>query len=189
MKKQSFRAFFAIDIPEDIKKAIITATKPLHTYYSLSQIKWVKPENWHITLCFLNTISEQQYQCLDKKIKIALKSITSFHVELKSLQPFPSAEKFHIINLRPEPQENLTKLALIIEQNVKTCGIQTENRPFIPHLTLGRINNNQHKIQPKFLDKIALPTMNFDIIRLKLFKSEPQPTGSLYTPVSVYDFC
>lgn len=188
MEKKSFRAFFAINIPENIKNTIITAIKPLYTHHALQQVKWIKSENWHITLCFLNTISEQQYQCIDQKIKTAIKSISKFSIEFTKLQPFPSAKKFHVVNLQPKPLTTLASLAATIEQNVITCGIPTENRPFNPHLTLGNVNNRHKSQMVSLLQQFTLPTMSFDVTDIKLFKSEPKPTGSFYTVVAVYNF-
>lgn len=195
--KSPFRAFFAIEIPEDIKKVIATIINPLKSNPILQQIKWVKPSNWHITLCFLGNISEEQKQCIDKKIKPIIESTNAFSIDLTKLEPFPSAEEFHSISLGPQTSITLTTLALTIEHNVAFCGIKTKNRPFRPHLTIGRIKNkNTTKIQ--LFNNIKLPAMSFMVSAIKLFRSDTSKsispsnerttaTESVYTGVAIYE--
>lgn len=199
--KSSFRAFFAIEIPDEIKKTIAAIINPLKTNLTLQQIKWVRLANWHITLCFLGNISEQQYQCIDQKIKTAIIAINNFRIELTKLGPFPSDKEFHVISLEPKTSVTLATLALTIEDNIRACGIQIKNRPFRPHLTIGRIKNKNATKTRTFsniFNNIKLPPMSFNVTAIKLFRSdalkeksssneETTSTESVYTEVAAYE--
>lgn len=188
MTKTTFRAFIAIDIPENIKETICKKiVNPLQKNQELEHIKWTKKENLHITLVFLGNITEQQYQEINKKVKENLASSKPFVMKLTTLEPFPSKKKFHALVLQPQPLIPLKKLASLIKNGIETREIQANNRQFKPHLTLGRLKG-RYKIDDKILKKIKLPAMHFEVTAIKLFKSELQSEGSVYTPVATYDF-
>jgi len=153
METNSFRAFLAIEVPNETKHALVTAIKPLRSNPALQLIKWTRPENLHITLRFLGNISQQQYQCIDQKISQAIKTMGGLHLTLTTLQPLPSTENLRVLTVKVEPYVALTTMALTLDHIVTTCGIPDEKRPFNPHLTLGRINN-QRKINPNILHNV-----------------------------------
>ena len=183
--QKNIRTFIAIEIPKEIKATILTAIKPLHLHPALKNIKWTDPINWHITLCFLGNISQQQLQCINSEIKPAAKAFQSFNVKLTKIEPFPSAQKFNILSLKPQPIAILKNLATVITNNATTCDIQTEKRPFKPHLTLAQIKD-QTKICPQITNNIKLPAINFKVTTIKLFKSELKLTRSVYTVMATY---
>jgi RNA 2',3'-cyclic 3'-phosphodiesterase len=185
MLSSPFRAFIAIDIPENIRNTIFKAINPLHRHQEAKYVRWTKQENFHITLVFLGNITYQQFYEINKKIKKIVTQYHPFTLKLVTLEPFPTAEKFHSLILRPEPLIDLQKLALAVKIQVEGCGVPTDQRQFKPHLTLGRLSS-QDKILGETLSAIKLPSTHFKVTEIKLFKSEPQPEGSRYIPIATY---
>lgn len=174
---QTVRAFFAIEMPEYVKRAINEISDQLRKQDDCQELKWVKSESLHITLCFLGNISELQVQCAIKKAAAALQNYQPIPITLNSLLPFPSHNKPHALILLPEPVAKLTSLALIINEQVANCGIPIEKRAFRPHLTIARISNNAC---PN-LEKIKLPKIAFNATSVKLIQSRLTTKGSIYT--------
>ena len=201
--QKKFRAFLAIDLPEEIKNDIIKHIKPLHSLLSPKEIKWVKKENLHITLYFLGSITNEQYHNLDQKIRGAIKEFPAFTMDLATLAPFPSPEKFHILALNPEPSTHLEELALLLKNEIISSEIEVETRDFRPHVTLGRVNRatthelrlskNSKTMKEKNISRFPIEALgnddfsfSFKVTKITLFKSQTDPAGAIYTPVAIY---
>jgi RNA 2',3'-cyclic 3'-phosphodiesterase len=63
-------------------------------------------------------------------------------------------------------------------------GFKPEDRPFRPHLTLGRVKGRQHllSLQQILLARREFTAEAFDVAELVLYKSELRPDGARYTP-------
>ena len=64
-------------------------------------------------------------------------------------------------------------------------GFKKEDRPFRPHLTLGRVRGRQHlrSLQDLLLARQSFEAEAFDVSELVLYKSELRPEGARYTPL------
>ena len=64
-------------------------------------------------------------------------------------------------------------------------GFQPEDRPFRPHLTVGRVKGRQRLqvLQQILLAQQGFMTEPFDVVELVLYKSELRPDGARYTPL------
>ena len=64
-------------------------------------------------------------------------------------------------------------------------GFEPENRPFKPHLTVGRVRGRQRllALQQILLERRDFTAEPFDVMELVLYKSELRPDGARYTPL------
>lgn len=144
MNKDIIRAFFAFDLAEDAKDTVMQTIKILHQKTpSREAIRWVTQESLHLTLCFLGNIELVRVPILMQKVTEAVKDIESFDINFSGVRYFPDERYPHTVVLLPEPEEPVIALAKAIEEGVVACGLETESRPFRPHLTLGRIKKKQ----------------------------------------------
>jgi len=173
----TYRAFFAIDLPMEIKAQLAELTNNLHKLPQFKNLKWTSAENLHITLRFLGNITQKQQKCLVTKIKSTLKTIVSFKITMATLVPFPTAESPHVLSIKPEPTDLLLRLALAIDHAACACDLPADNKPFVPHLTLSRLGDNK---LPR-LEKIEFAQIEFPADSVCLFKSEPEKGKSKYT--------
>ena len=72
-----------------------------------------------------------------------------------------------------------------IETQLEKIGIQPEDRPFHPHLTLGRMKSSRGKVElAGRMEKHKEEEFgDFQVERVILFKSDLRPTGPIYTPL------
>ncbi len=186
MQKDTFRAFFAIDLSRGAKKTIALWIRALRAKGRLKewQIKWVRPENLHLTLCFLGSITNEQYLDIDKKVREAISGLPQFSFKLTGLKLFPAVSKPRVLTLALEPLAAVKEAARIIGREVATFGVRLEKRAFKPHVTLGFISGlgddeTLRKITPLKCGVLKVTT-------IKLFKSDAHPGGSVYTPIAIY---
>jgi 2'-5' RNA ligase len=82
-----------------------------------------------------------------------------------------------------EGREVLISFQEQIEIQLKKIGFQVEDRPFHPHLTLGRMKSNRGKEElVRRMEKHKEEEFgDFQVERVVLFKSDLRPTGPIYT--------
>ncbi len=136
------RVFTAIDLPKDIKKGIAKTRDDLKDRFDEKVIRWIGDENLHITLLFLGKIREGDL----KKIISQLEEIEEsgpIKLALKEIRYFPKDEreaKMIFLNIEGE---GIRMLYQKIKEKIEPLNIikkEDNEREFIPHITLGRIN-------------------------------------------------
>jgi 2'-5' RNA ligase len=84
-----------------------------------------------------------------------------------------------------DEREALTSLQKQIEMCLEKIGIQPEDRPFHPHLTLGRMKSSRGKegLVGRMERHREEDFGDFQVERVVLFKSDLKPSGPIYTPL------
>ena len=104
-------------------------------------VKWVEPENLHITLLFLGEVDARETPAVCKAVEQAARRIKPFPMTLAGVGAFPTPRRprtliVHVTEGGPE----LIALHDAIEVPLLELGCyRREERPFKPHLTLGRV--------------------------------------------------
>jgi 2'-5' RNA ligase len=181
---ETIRAFIALELEKQIQEKLAEYEVVLKK--SGADVKWVKPENIHLTLKFLGYISAEQIAEI-KKILVGLKSKPQFPFSLDELGAFPSLGSPRVIWVGIEQgKKESAEIAAQLEAEIEKIGIPRENRPFKAHLTLGRMRSPKGKefLKSKIeeLNKNFSP-LNMSAQKITLFQSTLTPTGSIYTPL------
>lgn len=176
------RTFVAVEVPAALKAKIIAIQKKLEA--SGADIKLVEPENLHYNLKFLGEIDQN----MAEKVKKAISNISfpAFDVHIAGLGTFPSQTYIRVVWLgAKEGTQELTALAGIVEESLAAIGIEREKRPFLPHLTLGRVGSPKAKeaLIAATKDLKTVDVGNARIDELVLFQSKLTPQGPIYTPL------
>jgi 2'-5' RNA ligase len=85
-------------------------------------------------------------------------------------------------------RDRLAALHQVIEEALASLGIPKEERPFHPHLTLGRDKLNQlnEPLYKKMTGWGDRETASFPVEELVLFKSDLKPNGPVYTKLESF---
>ena len=82
------RTFLAAKIPDLIKTNILSFVNMMKR--DRNQVKWVNPENIHITIYFFGEVNEKDFLVLSKEL-LAIKKISSpFKIAIKGISAFPN---------------------------------------------------------------------------------------------------
>jgi 2'-5' RNA ligase len=187
------RSFVAIEFPSTIQDAIIWQTTILRKNYPNPVIRWVKPENIHLTLKFLGDLAKSDLDVLARSLTDEAKRVEPFSISFTNLGIFPNSKKPRIIWIGVNSPAILMEFQSKIESLTSRHGIHIEQRPFSPHITLGRISerNSLLNIDNLILDisSIKVSTIdNVNISSIKIFKSDLKPDGPIYTVISNIPF-
>ncbi|MEI8202123.1 MAG: RNA 2',3'-cyclic phosphodiesterase [Bacteroidota bacterium] len=175
------RLFIAVEIPTD--SMLIEHVATLQKLTRNDKIKWVELHNLHITLRFIGETPESLLKPIIKSLQNLSETYVSFECTLAKLGIFGSSYNPRVIWLGISGKEHFQALSLKINQALQLAGIEMDSRPFVPHLTLGRINqcndkNNLREVVEKMSGgfKKEIKVEAFHLIESKL-----TPKGPIYT--------
>ena len=175
------RTFIAIELPPDVIALIQTVQHQLKSHKL--DVKWVKPQNIHLTLRFLGDITAETVASVEKAMAGAVKDIPPFLLTPKGLGAFPGFNRPRVLWMGLDGDlDVLNNLYQRLEEQLEALGFEKEKRPYSGHLTLGRAKG---KLDPIKMVDIAGQYKGFsaDAFRVKdviLFKSDLKPTGAVY---------
>ncbi|MDD4332845.1 MAG: RNA 2',3'-cyclic phosphodiesterase [Patescibacteria group bacterium] len=178
------RLFLALNLSSKEKDIIFSTIEVLAA--QSNGIKWVGPENLHITLRFLGDIDTE----LEEEIKLELEKLENNFGELKfqarDLSAFPNSDEPRVIYLDSFQTNGQTASNLYykVKEMAENFGIRTDNRPWTPHITLGRVKNDRAYANLK-QNFSALP-FDFSVTSFELMESELTFNGSVYRIVRSY---
>jgi len=180
------RIFIAIKIdPDDLFAKIISSFK---SGLKDENIKWTESGNIHITLSFLGDTDEIRIEVLRSKLKKHLDNFGKFELEIKGTGVFKKHGTPKVIWAGIETSEKLKELNLKVIRGIEESGIEIEDRPFKPHLTLGRIKQLNNTLALKDLTEKFRDTefQKVFVSEIILFESILLPNGPVYKPIEKF---
>ena len=183
-----FRAFIAIDLPDDVRAALGEAQARLRQAPATVKVAWTKIENAHLTLQFLGDIEEAAVAGISSSLATVAGEFHAFDVPVAGAGAFPNSSRPRVLWIGcNDSAGKLRTAAATVQAALRTRGFfQSEPVPWTAHLTLGRIRTPRPDAAlTRALD--SLTTQVFGTLRvgaIHLFKSQLQPGGSVYTKLS-----
>lgn len=179
------RLFVALLLPDEIKSAMgkfIAELKPLSV-----GVKWVETENLHLTLKFIGETSEKNVASISETIGKAISGSARFDVHIAECGGFPNLRNAKVLWVGMNGADPAAEMAIQIEQSLVPLGIPAENRPFAPHLTVGRIKLkiNLNALAEK-MENAHFDAGTVTLDRVALVKSTLTPRGPIYENLKVY---
>ncbi|MDD2273011.1 MAG: RNA 2',3'-cyclic phosphodiesterase [Desulfuromonadaceae bacterium] len=173
------RLFIAIEIPDDLKKMIGRLR------VEIPGTRWVQAEQIHLTLAFLGEVDEPTFELLNEELGRV--KVPEFRLCFSGVGGFPDRHRPRVLWVGLEPQPRLQALAAMVRETVRACGIQQEERPFSPHVTLARLKLPHSRQADAFLDqphKQKLPP--FLVQEFTLFQSRLTAQGAVHVQIKNY---
>ena len=180
------RAFLASELPSALQDAIQKTTANLHKTLGDDLVRWVPAHNIHLTLKFLGDVSQTNLDLIKQMLATEAAQYQSFDVQVEGIGSFPNARRPRVIWVGLNAPAALASLQHSIETAAARLGYESEERGFSPHLTIGRVRQNVSSSDVQKI-RVALEAAKVGnlgtahINAVHLFKSDLQPTGSVYT--------
>ena len=174
------RLFIATPISRQVETELANIIYQLKSV--AGNVRWVKPENIHLTIKFLGETDDSLVEHLSQLIDETSQETNILDFKLSKIGGFPNLIRPRALwaGLDGDHAE-LERLAGSLDQRVHKLGYDKETRKFRPHLTLGRVKKPQALPQlAHFLENYKIEAMPFLIDRLTLFKSTLTPRGPIY---------
>ncbi|PIR06912.1 RNA 2',3'-cyclic phosphodiesterase [Candidatus Jorgensenbacteria bacterium CG_4_10_14_0_8_um_filter_39_13] len=185
------RLFVAFNLPPEIIdqiSSLMKITQPLFKY----GVRFLPPENWHLTLVFLSYQDEKNLSLVQEAIKNTVSQVSQPpQIELKELVygPLSKTPRMIWLTTSEKTSQELNEVKNILEEELQKQGLKwkIENRKFQGHLTLARFFKYLKAGELPPLKKIAEP-MEFEAESIDLMSSTLQRSGAVYEPLLKVDF-
>ena len=174
------RTFIAIPLSETIRRTIAQVQRELAE--SLPDIRWVRPEIIHLTLAFLGDVSQESLDKIGNSMLSIGQSFAPFEVRIGDLGAFPSRSRPKVIWIGVECCAPLMELQAALAGTLADLGLPGEDRPYTPHLTLGRSRRRDPAAGRILEARADLPIGSLTVDRMVLFESRLQPGGAVHLP-------
>lgn len=176
------RVFIAINLPNEIKKNFDPVISELKNLNPNHGVKWVAPENLHLTLHFFGDLNEKQIVLAEEGIEEITKHIKSFEMTTGEFGCFPNEQTPHVFFAALEDTDAIHDLIRKLEVMLENLGYPVDARRWRAHLTLGRIKDwSRCKVTG-----IKIPLMNFTVKSIELMESELTSNGSIYSVIKSF---
>jgi 2'-5' RNA ligase len=180
------RAFLAIDLPASLRPVLSWAQEELAK--GGADIKWVLVGTIHITLKFFGNITEVQVNDIIKAVGALAATQEPFTLTVTDAGAFPSPKNPRVVWLGVGGD-----LELVREFNRRlgiafaALGFPPEDRPFSPHLTLGRVRSPAGRggLTQSLVNLPPPDAAPFQVSDIVLFRSNLTPRGATYLPLKV----
>ncbi len=178
------RSFIAIELSEEVKSALSLLQDELKG--GGPDIRWVKPDNIHLTLKFLGSIDGKNIGNIVQQIEGACAKYPFFELEISGIGVFPNMRSPKVLWAGILYPDLLAGLHGEIENRLSSIGHSREGRRFSPHLTLGRFRSL--KGRASMSERIELHKNDrlgsISVRTISLMKSDLGPAGAQYSRIA-----
>lgn len=201
MISRSLRTFWAVRPPTSVIESLTGfATELKEVCGKLGmKVAWLQPQSMHITLKFIGSIAESALPAMLDRVRRGLAEsalqAADTRLQIGGLGAFPDERKPRILfaNVVGERAalDRLSSLQQSLEGWLAELGLPREERPFHPHLTLGRVRDAGHRQRHPLKDQASLFQPHgarllgepFPIEEVILYESRPGSQEATYVPL------
>ena len=150
-------------------------------------IHWVPPTNYHLTLKYLGWTRHETIDALRDTVAEAVAGTPRLTFRTARLGAFPALDQAIVVWAGIDPSPAIQELHTRIEAATVAFGYPPESRPYVPHVTLGRLRETRP------LKEVVLPLSeqmfsDTKVDAVSLFESQTKSSGSVYVEVAKISF-
>ena len=176
------RSFIAIEIGDEIRKRLKALQQDLKK--AGAKVGWVAPENIHLTLVFLGDVFRSQVEPLANSLDAVAATFISFRYEVAGSGFFGSPRSPRVIWVGVnESASAVTDFQARVMIAVRNLGLKTEDRPFHPHLTIGRVRTRDRvdELTSRLASAKSTRYGSVEVHRLLIMQSHLERQGVRYS--------
>ncbi|MCE5200123.1 MAG: RNA 2',3'-cyclic phosphodiesterase [Armatimonadota bacterium] len=182
------RTFVAVLIDEELRQNIAEVQSRVKKL--APDVKWVAPENFHVTLKFLGDVEEDALSQVFTAVEEAARRCSPFDLSMSGLGAFPNPSRARVVWAGiSDGRDKVSDLASKVDESLSKLGFGKEDKPFKAHITIGRVKDSRN------LGRLAEAIQNTNAVNLgtqrvnsvAVMQSEMLRSGSIYTPLRIID--
>ena len=178
------RSFVAVFPPADVLASVLELQRSLQI--TLPGVRWVQPGNLHFTLRFFGDLEADERAKAAQVIDEITRGRSRFDVELQGVGVFSSWKHPRVVWVGcGEGSDAFADLGRALEFGFREARLEKADKPFKPHLTLGRWRDFGAVIPESSIEacrKIGA-LGRFTVEEVGLIQSKLSPKGSTYVPL------
>ncbi len=178
------RCFVAIELPDDVRRQL---GKLQQRFEDLGRaVRWVRPKAIHLTLKFLGDVLDRDLTAVSQAVDDVASQCSPFDFVVQSTGCFPPRGGVRVVWVGvTETSGTLAACQRLCENAMGALGFPKESRPYVPHLTLGRVKDPRRAVnlRERVNDHADFEAGVVPANELILFESRLSPQGAQYVPV------
>jgi RNA 2',3'-cyclic 3'-phosphodiesterase len=181
--QQLHRSFIALFPSEPVVNQLLNIQSVLRKIFD--GVRWEKEDKFHFTLQFFGDQSEEQLDMITTEIQQVCTNTKAFPVIITKAGCFPNQRSPRIFWIGSDIHENtlLQNFVSNIQSVTQKIGIKPEEKPFHPHITVGRTKRKFNLTLMQKIESANFPPIEFPCKEIQIIKSRLTATGSIYTPM------
>jgi 2'-5' RNA ligase len=187
------RAFIALDLTPEIIDCLEQVTNQLQEQMGDVPVRWVAPQNIHLTLKFLGDVSVNNIKVLTALLESEVVSQKPMVISVGGVGAYPKVRSPRVIWVGVESPQELLALQRGIDAQTARIGYTPDHRTFSPHQTQGRVSRNASPQEVRKIgDVLSSQKVGFlgvaRIHAVQLYRSDLKPSGAVYTKLFTASF-
>ena len=179
------RLFIAVELPANVRQRLAGVADELRGM-GLERLRWVRPENIHITLKFLGETPAERQAEIEDALRAAAEGVAAHELTLGELGKFGGRQNPRVlwVDVRGDV-DALKALHKRVDARIAPLGFPADERPFAAHLTLARVPQDLAKkvARPlaEAIEAVKVPDPPIPVREVVLMRSELRREGPVYT--------
>lgn len=176
------RVFVALNLPAAERKRIHRAAAPLREREL--PVRWADLDSFHVTLKFLGDVRSEALDRINQVLGAAAGENAPFEMDLGGFGAFPTIRRPRVFWLGADASPALRCLKQDVEWGLAELGFDRETRAFHPHVTLGRVNQEEGAGVFRGVDELTASldyTSSVAVRSVDLMRSELGKDGARYS--------
>ncbi len=179
------RLFIAVELPANVRQRLADLADELRGM-GLERLRWVKPENIHITLKFLGETPADRQPQIEDALRAAAEGVAPHELTLGELGKFGGRQNPRVlwVDVRGDV-DALKALQKRVDARIAALGFPADERPFAAHLTLARVPQDLAKKVARSLTEaigaVKVSDPPIPVRQVVLMRSELRREGPVYT--------
>ena len=181
------RCFVAIALPAEVRKHLVRVQGLLRR--GDPDVKWVEEENLHLSLKFLGDVDDEPLSTLKGLLSVEALRWPRLKLTYAGIGTFPEHGAPRVIWAGCSGDlERLAGLAGAVERAAETVGVPREHRPFVAHLTIGRVRSgrNVKHLKAALENQREVPLGSDEVGAFVLYKSTVTNKGPIYEELASF---
>jgi 2'-5' RNA ligase len=176
------RTFIGVDPGKAVRERMVALQTTLAR--TGSQVKWVEPDNLHVTLLFLGEVDDRRLPEVCRLVGECTQSHSAFDMTVEGVGCFPNLRRPRILWVgvgKGEP--GLSALHDDLEVPLLELGYRREERRYTPHITLGRVRSEHStdRLSAELRQLASWQAGEHFVREVQVMGSELTPKGPVYT--------
>jgi 2'-5' RNA ligase len=188
---EKLRLFVAIALPQPIRDEIIRVQQELQPLVPRAVARWVRPDQFHLTLRFLGDVPADGVEDLKQSVGAVCRNARPLSLRAEGVGFFPNPRASRVIWVGINDRAGrLVDLQQQIETAVAQFSAEPGEKNFTGHATLGRLKNPR----PADTRDLAARAQSLEkrlfgdwtAHEIEIIRSELSPVGSRYTSLAAF---